>query len=513
MTLPLPYAEYTWSISQHMRKATKDSRLIFTLLEGAALYGREKGYSDKITSHVIKKKLIPPNIRESRPQIWRDYQQVLVELGLIVSTRYTAGSVIVTPIGLMLLDGLLGVRELLTTQALRYQYPNAYKLSVPNAVRQQLADERSEEEINRAAIDHLHGVLIKPAVLVLRILLEQMDGNERPKITNRECAAALMPIRKNSEWPMALAELLKLRRERIIPQVDVRALRHIQEWFSLLSATDFFSEKNGVLTLSDAMFSDIPAAAEVCAYQEELSTYWYSPAGNNVSEWVHSWFSYYGAPELNSQWTISSPSLTKEYVNENYPKGIEILDVEDAYALPRDFQDWSGKIRLQPFGRTEEDFETHSSTNRLGSSAALVRLERGIARRQKSTRLHEYVVTLVAKKLSESGFNVFEDPQSVDLLASKDGSESIFEIKTVTPRNLIPRLRLGVGQLSEYRYRLQTPKGIRPNGVLVLSSDTNPPPLIKSFFRDEVQLGLVGLSAGEKFISHTSGLLEDLLTH
>lgn len=55
-----PYPGYSWSLSQHMRRASTDMRIMFSLLRGAALFGSAEGYADRITAFVIEQGLVPP---------------------------------------------------------------------------------------------------------------------------------------------------------------------------------------------------------------------------------------------------------------------------------------------------------------------------------------------------------------------------------------------------------------------------------------------------------------------
>ena len=102
-----PYPGFSWSFTQHTGPATY-KRTLFELLWAAYEFSGENNYGDHITEHLIQRQLLTANVREDagRPQAWRDYQQILPELGLIVSTRFTKPSVVtVTPVGLMWLDG------------------------------------------------------------------------------------------------------------------------------------------------------------------------------------------------------------------------------------------------------------------------------------------------------------------------------------------------------------------------------------------------------------------------
>jgi hypothetical protein len=504
--LQLPYVGYSWSLSQHMRRVSTDMRIMFSLLRGAALFGKAEDYADKITAFVIEQGLVPPNVRGSRPQIWRDYQQVLLELGLIVSTRYTHDQVIITQVGLMWLDGLIGNKEMVTTQALRYQYPSGYKLDLSTATR---SDPSNRAYSNRVELDLGHDVLIKPAVLVLRILMELHDRGLPAIIANRECVQALMPVKKNVDWPFALDELQRLRRGGSGARPSTRELRHAQEWFALLGATDIFNESDGEIGLSAQALSSLKAMRDLCNYHENPANFWHPLPDSNKDAWVDSWYGYFGTPPLESQWAIPETQRSQEYIQENYIEGAG--DVDEPEISPRDLQDWAGEIAVRPFTQGRTDSGPVGQQRGL-TPEAIARIARGITRQQNSAYLHDHIVAILANRFQQSGYRVEEDPQSVDLLVNKDRNESILEVKTVNPRNLFSRMRLGVGQLCEYRYRRQVQIGTRPNSLLVLSSSAGFPSWLTEFFRDDIRLGLIALVENEKFVAHTSGAIESFLT-
>lgn len=192
-----PYPGFSWSISHHIEPAT-NSRTMFELLQAAYVFANEDRYQDKITDQIISQGLLTANVREDagKPQLWRDYQQVLPELGLIASTRFTDG-IIVTPVGMMWLDGALGYSEMITTQCLKYQYPNGHKQGISTTQKNLLAEQRIPIPKTRTELDVMTGVLIKPAVLILRILVElHTDNSPHQYLTTNECLAALVPAKK-----------------------------------------------------------------------------------------------------------------------------------------------------------------------------------------------------------------------------------------------------------------------------------------------------------------------------
>ncbi len=131
----------------------------------------------------------------------------------------------------------------------------------------------------------------------------------------------------------------------------------------------------------------------------------------------------------------------------------------------------------------------------------------GRIRYRNKTRQHSEITAPLAKRLTELSYNVADDPNSVDLLAEKNGYETIFEVKTINRRNFQPRIRLGVGQLSEYRYRRQLQTQIRPNSILVLGNTLQLPTWTPDYFSSDVNIGLL-CSRADSFLALTNGTVE-----
>lgn len=500
--LNLPYPGFSWSMTQHVGPATQQ-RTIYELLLAAHAFSGDPDCGDRITEHLLRQGLLTANVRADagRPQTWRDYQQVLAELGLVVSTRFTEG-ILITPVGLMLLDGIIGYSELITTQCLRYQYPNGHKQDISPIVRQRLEGAGRGIPPSRTELDAAYGVLVKPAVLALRVLLELLKGGESdPHLTGRECAAALLPIRQNTDWGLAVGELINVRRFGV-PDADTRSLRHIQEWFRLLNLTDIFSLTSVGLTLTPVARQNAGVLEQLCQYHENPGAFWIQSSTDREGM-GREWFDYYGNPEVRSQWLIPEQARDIEYLNSNYPGGLE---EPEEWEESRQAVEWSPEISLQAFeGRVARGPSEPAAMD-------MARIARGHMRRQRSTRLHEQIVGLVARKLESEGYRIAEDPLSVDLIASRGGEEAIIEVKTVTPRTMSNRIRLGVGQLLEYRHRRQIQEGGRPGGILVLSSAFSFPEWFIGYFERDIMIGLVSRTSSDLFQAYTPGGIERLLS-
>lgn len=504
MPLKLPYPGYSWSITQHIGPVT-EKEIIYELLQAAYVYGNDQNYADLITEHIVSEGILTANIREDagRAQAWRDYQQVLPELGLVVSTRFTSG-VEVTPVGLMLVDGIMGYSELITTQCLRYQYPNGHKQDISTTQKKQLRSNGLAIPETRTELDANNGILIKPAVLILRILIQMLkNGDLDPNLTAIECLAALVPISRNADWEMGLAELIKLRSNGEINAEDkTRRLRHIQEWFRLLGLTDIFEMKTrNVLSLSRIALSNIDLVDSLCAYHEDPSNFWI-PSSTEKTAIGMSWFYHYGSLNLSGQWFLPERLRNKEYIESNYIVGTNESEPESEELL---VTEWNKNITPRPFVEKKGMFV------KLATPVDPDKILESRKKMQQKTRLHEEIVALVARKMKKAGYMVSEDRQSVDLLAESKDKEIIIEIKTISPLNIAQRIRLGVGQLLEYRYRRMLQTGNTADGLLVLSSDIKSPSWLVDYFQGNVRLGLAGVYDTSNIKPYTIGEAEKAL--
>ncbi len=500
----LPYPGFSWSFTQHTGPATQKETL-FELLRTAYEYAGQHDYARLITEHLVAEHLLTENIRADagEAQTWRDYQQVLPELGLIVSTRFTEG-VVVTPVGLMWLDGSIGYSELMTTQCLRYQYPNGHKQDISPALRAELEAAGTSIPATRTELDVAHQVLIKPAVLILRILLELLRSGQQPVLTVQECLHALVPTRTNTDWSSAFSALQAVRVSQSQPASAGR-LRHVQEWFRFLSLSDIFLVTGSAIRLTDVAAENATTLEQLCAYHEQPNTFW-APHTTDKAQIARSWFNYYGNPEILSQWVMPEDLRSVAYVSENYPDGLE--KPEDWAQIQR-VRQWAMAINPQQF--VPPQLEPLPGRPIQLSYDDLLRQAQGQVRRARSSRLHEDIVALVAGRLQAAGCSVAEDPFSVDLLASLNDRETIIEVKTVTPANLNDQIRLGVGQLAEYRYRRESQTGSRPLGILVISSSYDFPSWYTDYLSNDIRLGLVSRAAIDRFRAHTHANLEHLI--
>jgi hypothetical protein len=186
---------------------------------------------------------------------------------------------------------------------------------------------------------------------------------------------------------------------------------------------------------------------------------------------------------------------------ENYPDH-ELLDEIDSPPVIVE----TSEINLRPFSSSIPEIVDVDVTVDIES------LIQGRLRLRDKTRQHQEIVARLATRLTELSYNVADDPNSVDLLAEKDGIETIFEVKTINRRNFQPRIRLGVGQLSEYRYRRQLQTQARPNSILVLGNTLQFPTWASGYFSSDVNIGLL-CSRADSFLALTAGAVELEVQH
>ena len=131
------------------------------------------------------------------------------------------------------------------------------------------------------------------------------------------------------------------------------------------------------------------------------------------------------------------------------------------------------------------------------AEAIVKRLKEGAIKRYAKTLLHDRIVKQLAEKFIAKGAQVFDDPDSIDLFTRwPNGSEAIFEIKTVTRRSLQSRLRSAVGQVEEYAFRYAQTSGTRPEKVIALNSMVAPDAWQKKFLTEQMNIGLICVPTG-----------------
>lgn len=277
-------------------------------------------------------------------------------------------------------------------------------------------------------------------------------------------------------------------------------IRAVQEWFRLLKNSGFVVIRNKGIYLSEIAIAQVEQLQEIIEFHSQDQNFWIPDSF--IKEAYIEWYEYFGNPNLERQWFTQQSVYSKNYIEENYLTGVQPSDVDSG-----DIDTTSSTIttevdiNLRPF--TPNVPEARDINEAIDFAAIL----KGRIRLRDKTRQHQEILARLAARLTELSYNLADDPNSVDLLAEKNGVETIFEVKTINRRNFLPRIRLGVGQLSEYRYRRQLQTQSRPNSILVLSSTVQLPTWTPDYLSSDVRIGLL-CSTATSFVALTNGLVE-----
>ena len=93
----IPYDGLTWPITQHAGVISES--VLRGLLEACSLCAGKRANPTAINAYLVDNGILTANFRTDSQQVdaWRDYQQILSELGLIFSTA-VSNEVLLTPV-------------------------------------------------------------------------------------------------------------------------------------------------------------------------------------------------------------------------------------------------------------------------------------------------------------------------------------------------------------------------------------------------------------------------------
>lgn len=478
MSALLPYPGFSWSFTQHAVGLAPDT--LYKLLECSAQFeGSTSGYGKKITELMIAANILTVNEREGIPDAWRDYQQILAELGLIYSTRICP-ALTITEVGHLFLAGEIGFSELMSMQAFRYQYPNGQKSVIQSRLRTILSESNVLIPESLIELQSSRNILLKPAILILRVLIGLLKFEGVPALTINECQAFLINYKRNEDWGNALNDVVKFRGNPFdLRNINRHARRNVQDWFKFLSKTDYFSNDNpNALILSDYALSNIKLMEDICEEEEALDNFWIPIDYDNASKL--SWFKFYGSYTSSAE-ILSKENLDEKYILDNYVAGTsDELDstMEKGVLLkPLDLEYLSRKTSV----KIPVDFEV--LVNNVLS---------GIQKRHSKTLLHDALVRDIAEKCLKQGAIVESDPDSIDLLATwPSGESAIFEMKTVSKKSLKSRLRMAIGQVEEYVYRHSKLSNGVAEKIIVINTKLDKNSWQKDFLNNHLNIGLI----------------------
>lgn len=297
-----PYQGFSWQISQHAGVVSSD--IVIGLLNACKHLDGLQIDIDDIDARIKSEGILPS---ENDRSLWRDYQQILCEFGLMVArTAGDGGIVRLTQIGKALADGELSFAEMQMLQLLRYQYPNGYKKAVPAGLPANLSHPLSEMS-TLTEIQSATNVRIRPCVFLWRLLdsLWTKNGKSVP-LSPDEVQTYVFRCFSDDSFEDCLSALIKHREGKgDLPSLGATAKRNASDWIKLLVATDLFSfdKPTGGIRLSG--LSKLHAVDLRWLFQEIDNQFppWELKNGNTSD-----WFSYFGTIPDNLRLIINDPA-------------------------------------------------------------------------------------------------------------------------------------------------------------------------------------------------------------
>jgi hypothetical protein len=429
---------------------------LYKILAAAARYSDAPDPRKEINDYVIANEIFTEDIREDQPAAWRDYQQVLSNLGLMCSTLVRP-KITITPIGLSYLDGALGFSGVMATQALRMQYPNGHNLAPPA----EIGGTGFQAAGRLPHVQTMAGLQLRPAVLIWQVLRVLGQQPEERFLTLDEMQRFLVRCSTHADAEPCSAAVLSARHGGpILGRIgDIEDRRMLQEWLRLLVYSELFdltSEMGeSVLRLSSYSESHAEQLDKLGSHLVGAAEFW-EPHDLSRSDRI-SWYAYIGSidPRLELEGLEEASELPteKEFVGGQELDGQEELQAGQL-----------GNVELRKFDPENFGATAAGDPNRKIENVYNANLL------ERAARLHDAMVVLIGKTAAARGASVSDDPRSVDLLISFGNVEFIVEVKTVAGRSLIGRIRAAVGQLLQYDYMRSVQVGGQRRKILAIAA-------------------------------------------
>ena len=457
-------------------------RTLYHILWAANTYAASRDPSSEIKQYMIANQLLTANVRtdSGQPDAWRDYQQILPELGLIFSTAIE-DQIRPTPLGLSFLDGAISFSELMAYQALRYQYPNGHQVAIQRPQRQLLSGTQYESTPTLSEIQQLSGVRIRPAVLVWHVLRALEGAGERVSLSVSELENYLVRCYRHEDTNACIEAVLRSRRNGIaLPSYGSHARRNAQDWIKFLILTGLFGGAAGAgANVGIALVSEEDRAAidDICARLVSPASFWNTTNVHQIDR--RGWYGYFGTLDLSVPF-IPAPQVSDEASSE-YVGGREHIE-------PSEESETVGGItamQLQPF----QPISIGSPSSSSQTIESIYSAELSIS----AHRLHDTMVNLIASRCSARGATVFQDPSTVDLLVQFREIEFLIEVKSVTPRNFISRLRYAIGQVLHYDYLRSIGSTVQRRRVIGVAAQVRPDSWCIEFVNGHLHFDLLSL--------------------
>ena len=498
-----PYEGFTWHLTQHMGVIAPTN--LYQILLAAATYSDSPDPSAQINEYIIANNLWTANVRRDsgQPDAWRDYQQVLSELGLIFSTRVLR-RITLTPLGLAYLDCTVTFTEFMALQALRYQYPNGHKLQISPRLSQTVGHTWFNQASNLAALQYTSGVLIRPTVLIWRVLRALGQRGHEGRLTVAELLHYVMQCSTHDDTEMCVDSIVDVRRNSSFPpRITGNARRNAQDWIKFLHHTLFFDCNFGInAAISISKFGLLHADAidEMCGILERPESFWI-PMGLDRSNRL-SWYAWFGTID------IGIPLATQ--LSESTDSNVEVaLTVEEELDQRREVYGALHSLNLRNFEPSSYMSLHRQRAGVLGTTIEAI-YDAGLAK--SAHRLHDQMLVIIGNICRSKNAIVEHDPASVDLLVKQSGLEFIVEVKSVTPRNLVPRLRYAIGQICQYDYLRSHESSAPRRKVIAVTARLPDDTWCVPFLNQYLDFDLISLNGSSLRVHSPSTATHDLFT-
>ncbi len=498
-----PYPACSWTLTQHMGVVTP--RFLYELLGAAVTYRDSADPPARINEHMTTQQLLPPNVRSDtgQPDIWRDYQQVLSELGLMFSTEVVP-KITPTSLGLLYLDRHLSFAEVMTLQALRYQYPNGHKNQLSAKQRAALRGTQFENVNGLSRLQAVAGMQLRPAVLIWRILRLLQQENEDARLFVHEIHTYLMRCSTHDDTERCFQALRAARHGGLRLQPgDERQARNASDWIRFLLNTPLFTGerygKSAYVALSQYAIDHADELDELCSRLENKDSFWMPSPGlpeqRITREDRMSWYEVYGTVDLSLG---AVPETGRSDEEEEYPD--ERQDEEEP--------ERSLSIQPMTLGLREFDPSGFVGTNRQLPEGTTIDTSYDAALATHSKRLHDQMVLLIHNVARARGAEVLTG--LADLVVVYHGNEFVIEVKSVTPRNFVQRLRYALGQVLHYDYLRSLESNAPRRRVVGLAAAVPKSMWCVPFVTEFLDIDLLSLGGRALKIYSTSPLAHEL---
>ncbi len=475
-----PYHGFSWHLTQHMGVVSDTS--LRAILSAAAIHGSGPDPAKQINEFLVRAKVLTANVRSDsgRADAWRDYQQVLSELGLMYSTEVEQ-SITLTTIGLAYLDKMLTFGEVITLQCLRYQYPNGHKVTISSSLRSVLAKTEYGMAPNLMVLQQDTGVQVRPAVLVWQVLRALDKARVTPVLRAEEISTYLMRCGDHADTSACVEAIVRASRTSLALPPTAAKLRNAQDWLKFLRLSPIFSGSAGAdayVEISEYGRSIAEHVDAICEALVDCRTFW-KPDQLKRADRL-SWYEAFGAIDLRVGLIPRSEPVADDTASKDAVDPLDDRPGSAATPMP---------VHLREFSSDGLDLPVDRSTTGIGET----NLSYDAAITPQRRNLHDRMVGYISWVCRGKGAGVWHDPNTLDLLVTWRDHEFLVEVKSVTPANFIARLRYAIGQVYQYDYMRASQSDLPRRKVIAVTASIHEEDWYITFLNDGVDADLLSL--------------------